>query len=82
MRDCADQPPGLGFRISSDFQRSHSRNDHAINRPETRCSIEGKQPSAVLGAELNCPVTLSNESPCSPARCHLLGPKARGPSLD
>ncbi len=26
MRDCADQPPGLGFRISSDFQHSHSRN--------------------------------------------------------
>lgn len=27
VRDCADQPPGLGFHISSDFQRSHSRSD-------------------------------------------------------
>ena len=33
MRDCADQPPGLGFRISSDFQRSHSRNHQTIKRP-------------------------------------------------
>lgn len=43
VRDCVDQPPGLGFRISSDFQRSHSRNDQGIKRPETRCSIYGKQ---------------------------------------
>ena len=42
MSDCADQPPGLGFRISSAFQRSTSRNYQAIKRPETRCSIYGK----------------------------------------
>ena len=36
VRDCADQPPGLGFRISSDFQRSHSRNDQS-------CKVAGNQ---------------------------------------
>ena len=38
----ADQPFGLGFRISSDFQRSHSRSDQTIKRPQTRCLISGK----------------------------------------